>query len=180
MAQATRNLNRRAVISTLAAVPALAVPAIALADPAATDKVTLVLTRDEADRIEDGLRTARDITGRETDRVNREIEAAKADPIFAAIERYQRREEDFLERCAFENVDYRTPEMVAVVDASIAAREALAATIPTTLAGISAYLDYVLANSQDQLLFEESEWKESEGLDFLRSIAAALRHIRNA
>jgi hypothetical protein len=41
--------------------------------------------------------------------------------------------------------DYRTPEMVALVTASIAARKNLAATVPTTVEGIAAALDYATA-----------------------------------
>jgi hypothetical protein len=65
--------------------------------------------------------------------------------------------------------------MVAVVNASIAAREELANTPPTTLAGMGAYLDFVLLASEkmDDMLFSDGD----ESIDFVRSLASATKRI---
>jgi hypothetical protein len=64
-----------------------------------------------------------------------------------------------IHRCRYENCleeygellpapgDYRTPEMVALVTADIANREALASTAPTTHAGLVAFLDFAVSES---------------------------------
>lgn len=111
---------------------------------------------------------------------------AAADPIYAAIEAHRRADTAFLARCMLEDDlvergvrldpatdDFRTPEMIAVVNASIAARASLANTTPTTTAGLAAYLDYVLTMSSDEFLFDGDD----ETIDFLRSLArfAAVR-----
>jgi hypothetical protein len=69
--------------------------------------------------------------------------------------------------------DYRTPAMVAAVNASRAARADLANTAPSTLAGLVAYLDFVLAQSCDlgQLFFDDDD----ETRDFIRSLARFAR-----
>jgi hypothetical protein len=106
---------------------------------------------------------------------------AGPDPIFAVIEKHRVLEaaffalaehEDALQGAGHELIpapgEYsRTPEMVAAVTASIAARCELANTSPTTLAGLIAYIEYVNANSdEDQLVFDDGE----ETLAFLRSL----------
>jgi hypothetical protein len=82
------------------------------------------------------------------------LASTEADPIFAALEKYRASSAAFFARCSYENRleesgdeygellsapgDYRTPEMVALVTADIADREALARTAPTTHAGLVA------------------------------------------
>ena len=76
--------------------------------------------------------------------------------------------------------DHRTPEMVALVTASIRAREKLARTAPTTLAGIVVYLNYVLSESDnlEELLFEgEDDEGKDDFRDFVRSLARGARLI---
>jgi ABC-type sugar transport system substrate-binding protein len=114
-------------------------------------------------------------------------EPAAPDPIFAAMEQHASTGRAFLAKCTYEDAlaeagqkltpapgEYsRTREMVAVVNASIAAREELAATSPTTLAGLAAYLDFVVARSED-LSGEDAIFVfdgEDETLTFVRSIA---------
>jgi hypothetical protein len=87
--------------------------------------------------------------------------ATEPDPAFAAVERCATLEKAFTARCTYEDDlaeagqelppapgDHRTREMVEIVDASIAARENLAATSSTTLAGLAAVLDFVVAKSE--------------------------------
>jgi hypothetical protein len=75
------------------------------------------------------------------------------DPIFAVIETYKVNNAAFFARHRYEEEleatgvklvtapdDWRTPEMVALVDAGIAARIALAETVPTTAAGLLALI----------------------------------------
>ena len=101
-------------------------------------------------------------------------------PIYAAIEANRETYAAFIARCIFEDDlaekgikfepddnDGRTPEMIAIVNASIAARASLANTAPTTRAGLVAYLDYVLAESLDDFLFDGDD----ETMDFVRSLA---------
>jgi hypothetical protein len=63
--------------------------------------------------------------------------------------------------------------MVAAVNATVAARQELANTAPTTLPGIVAYLDYVLTEGEK---LSSPEWEvfffdgEEETLDFVRSL----------
>jgi hypothetical protein len=92
-----------------------------------------------------------------------------ADPIFAAIEKYRA-------------ADKAPPETTAAVNALIAARAELAKTAPTTLAGILAYLDYVLSESDkiDDFLFVTGGMdpnKDDEARNFLRSLSRAVRQI---
>jgi hypothetical protein len=113
------NLSRRAIMSSAAALPALAVlPAIASG-----------------------------------------ALAHEPDPIFAAIEKHRALDVAFIARCHYEDdlaeSGYklspapgefsRTPEMVALVTAGIAARVELANTAPTTLAGLVAFLDFAVS-----------------------------------
>jgi hypothetical protein len=144
------NLSRRHLVTSAAALPALAVPAVAAF-------------------------------------------AHEPDPIFAAIEKERALDEAFITRCYYEDDlagsgcklspapdDSRTPEMVAAVTASRAARAELAKTVPTTLAGMVAYLDYVASESDklDDLFFEgEDDEGNNEAIDFVRSLARGARQI---
>jgi hypothetical protein len=81
------------------------------------------------------------------------------DPIFAAIERYRVADAAYDARCRLEDAmrargmelipapgDSRTPEMVAAVEAVLAARQNLARVIPTTAAGFIDFLYYIHVN----------------------------------
>jgi hypothetical protein len=142
------SLSRRSLVTSVATLPALAVPAIALA-------------------------------------------SVEPDPIFAAIEKERALNAAFIARCEHEDGlreagieltpaagDHRTPEMVAAVNATVAARVGLANTAPTTLAGLVAYLDYVVVESE-RLSDPEMEVfffdGEEETLDFVRSLARSVR-----
>jgi hypothetical protein len=107
---------------------------------------------------------------------------SEPDPAFAAIEAYKTAFDAFIARCRYEDDlgrvklepapdDFRTPEMVALVNSSIATRQALAATVPTTMAGLVAVLKCVIEESVDQFLFED---EEEEVLIFLNSIKRAV------
>jgi hypothetical protein len=105
---------------------------------------------------------------------------SEPDPAFAAIEAYKTAFDAFIARCRYEDDhvklepapdDVRTPEMVALVNSSIATRQALAATVPTTMAGLVAVLKCVIEESVDQFLFED---EEEEVLIFLSSIKRAV------
>jgi hypothetical protein len=138
-------LSRRHLVTTAAALPALAVPACA-----------------------DAL-------------------SHEPDPVFAAIEKERTANDTCWARYDYEDdlkkrgceltpapdESYRTPEMVAVVNASRAARADLANTAPTTAAGLVAYLDYVLSMSNDELMFDGDD----ETRDFVRSLARGARQI---
>jgi hypothetical protein len=73
--------------------------------------------------------------------------------------------------------DSRTPQLVALVDAGVNARVELAETAPTTLAGMSAYLDHLLAESEKLsgpeavFFFDDNE----ETIAFVRSLAHSAR-----
>jgi len=84
------------------------------------------------------------------------IAAPTPDPIFAAIEAYKLQDAAFLALCHYEDEleekgiklasgpdDDRTPEMAALVEAGIAARIALAETVPTTPAGLAALTGFL-------------------------------------
>jgi hypothetical protein len=146
------NLSRRHLVTTAAALPALAMPAVA------------------------------DTLGHEPD------------PIFKAIERYSALDEAYYALAHYEDDltesghkltpapgDHRTPEMAAAVAAVRAARAELAKTVPSTPAGMTAYLDYVLSESDkaDDLLFESSGGveRDDEAMDFIRSLARGARLI---
>jgi hypothetical protein len=112
--------------------------------------------------------------------------AAEPDPIFAAMEKYLASHRAFMARCEYEDDlaeageeipaalgDHRTAEMVTVVNASTAAREELADTSPTTLAGLLTYLTFVHEQSAEGeiSLFEGGE----ETLSFTDSLARSAR-----
>ena len=114
--------------------------------------------------------------------------AAEPDPIFAAIGKYLAGQRAFMARCEYEDDlaeageeipaapgDYRTAEMVDVVKATITAREELADTSPTTLAGLLTYLSFVHKQSTEEgtSLFEEGE----ETLSFIGSLARSARAL---
>jgi len=123
---------------------------------------------------------------------------AEPDPIYAAIDEYRRLEKAFADRCEYEEGleetemtdgveeaeltpapdEHRTPEMVAVVNANIAARERLAETSPTTLAGLIAVLDYAVSYYDEYgvALFDNQE----ETHDFLQSLAQCTRNLGRA
>jgi hypothetical protein len=116
--------------------------------------------------------------------------AQPADPIFAAITRYEAAHGAFLTRCDHESDieeaggelisapdDYRTPEMVHAVEASVAARERLAETAPTTLAGLAAYLDFVASESES---LEDFLFCDEEVDAFIRSLARSARCLSDA
>ena len=116
------------------------------------------------------------------------IEPAPVDPIYAAIARWQEAQDAFLARCYIEEDleasgvklqpapgDFRTPEIAAAVAASIAAREALARTVPGTAAGLLAVLQFVREWSADgdEFFFRDND--DVEITAFLNSIETAVR-----
>jgi hypothetical protein len=123
--------------------------------------------------------------------VKAETAADGDDPIFAAIGRERTLNDAFLARARYEDDlaergmevasdDSRSPEMVAIVDASVAARVALANTAPTTLRGLIAYLDYVIAegeklSSEDLPVFFFDG--EEETTNFVRSLARCVHGL---
>ncbi len=140
-------LSRRSLVTSAAALPVLAVPALA-------------------------------------------AEAAKPDPVFVAIERFREAEEAYVSLCEHEGGliasgqeltsapdDHRTSEMVATVKASVDARVKLASTSPTTLAGLSALLAFVVSESDEKQIwvFEEGEEMET----FVRSLERGARMVQS-
>jgi hypothetical protein len=113
------------------------------------------------------------------DEADSEFIASLRDDIFAAIEAYRSAEAAFIARSEYEdavglcNASEQTPEMKATVKSDIAARVELANTAPTTLAGLVAYLDYVVVESE-KLSSEDCPMflfaGEEETLDFVRSL----------
>jgi hypothetical protein len=118
--------------------------------------------------------------------------ATVPDPIFAAIEKYRATNASFLARCRHEDDqeessrmlilapdDHQTPEMVAIVTASIAARSELANTSPTTLAGLASHLEFVLSQSDElgEFLFESEDVGEDQIRAFVRSLERAARRM---
>jgi hypothetical protein len=115
--------------------------------------------------------------------------AQEPDPVFAAIEAHKRADAAFIARAMFEDelaergikppkteADYRSAEMVEVVEASIATRVALAKTIPTTPAGLLAVLHFVREQSKDFFFFEDgAPTAEDECLAFIASIEASVK-----
>jgi hypothetical protein len=83
----------------------------------------------------------------------------------------QRREENY---SPHQN-DYRTPEMVALVTASIAARKNLAATVPTTVEGIAAALEYATAYHDEIRIPLFDSAKETQ--IFMQSLAQCARNL---
>ena len=154
-------LSRRSLVASAASLPALAVPAVAVAATIAPD---------------------------------RSIE--NHDPIFAAIEKYGRADEACSARFRYEDGledghvdltpapdDHRTPALAAAVTAVVVARRELADTTPTTLAGLSAYLDFVVAetaklssDSYEEFFFAD-DGEIDETMPFVRSLARSARHI---
>jgi hypothetical protein len=108
------------------------------------------------------------------------------DPIYAAIETDRKLNAEFIRLCDAEDAleesgielvpapdDSCTPEMVAAVDAAVNARRSLAKTVPTTPAGLAAYLDYLLTGTfalDGEFYFDG---KDETG-DFLQSIHRAV------
>lgn len=148
------NLSRRSLVTSAAALPALAVPAVAVAA------------------------------------------SAEPDPIYAAIEKFRHADEAAMARFIYEDNllhghaeltpalrDFRTAAMVAVVTAEVDARRELTETMPTTLAGLSKYLDFVLAqtaklSSDDyEEFFFCDDQEMNELLPFVQSLARSVRHI---
>jgi hypothetical protein len=114
--------------------------------------------------------------------------APTPDPIFAAIEAYKLNFAAFLARCHYEDElaekgiklasapdDYRTPEMVALVNASIPARNALAETVPTTAAGLAALISFLREQTVEmgEPFFDRSE----EQVAFFETLNTAVRGI---
>jgi ABC-type sugar transport system substrate-binding protein len=114
------------------------------------------------------------------------------DPIFAVIEAHKSNHAAFLARCRYEDEleekgirleraidDYRTPEMVALVDAGIAARVAIAETAPTTPAGLAAVLRFI-DEETDKLgdFFFPEETDESQR--FVRTMERAVLGMTGA
>jgi len=111
----------------------------------------------------------------------------EGDPIFAAIENYRASSVEFIARCHYEDLaeprhwpgavpgDHRTPEMIALVTATMAPRAELANTALTTPGGLVADLDYVLSESNElgELLFDGDD----ETRKFVRSLARAAKQI---
>ena len=140
-------LSRRSLVTRAAALPVLAVPALA-------------------------------------------AEAAKPDPVFVAIEKYCEAREAYVSLCDHEEGliasgqeltpapgDHRTPEMVATVKACVDARMKLASTSPTTLAGLSSLLTFVVSESNEKEIwvFEEGEEMET----FVRSLERGARMVQS-
>ena len=108
------------------------------------------------------------------------------DPIYATIEMDRKANAEFIRLCDSEDAleeagielvtapdDHRTPEMVAVVNAGISARRSLAKVVPTTPAGLAAYLDYLLKESfglGGDFYFDGKH----ETLEFLKSLHRAV------
>jgi hypothetical protein len=88
---------------------------------------------------------------------------AEPDPIFAAIEKFRTPEVAWLARCQYEEergID--TPELAALIDACNAARSELADTIPTTPAGLIAYLDYIVSENDRLTTLEDGSRADIE------------------
>lgn len=122
------------------------------------------------------------------------IDAAAAsitpDPIFAAIERHRAAESAFIALALHEDRmlaagidlplaegDYRTADMKHVVEECADARQALAETIPTTLAGLFAVLEYAESfdgGIKDFPLMDGCE----QHITFAESLAECARNLR--
>jgi hypothetical protein len=150
------DLSRRSLVATAAALPALA------------GATTFTLTR---------------------------ARGSEPDPIFAVIEKCRAIDAAFDTRCLYEEDleeadiklepapdDHRTPEIVALVNASIAARREFANTAPTTLPGLIAYLDFVIAATQrlsgEEVVFFFDD--DEEKLAFIHSVARGVRTLTPA
>jgi hypothetical protein len=102
------------------------------------------------------------------------VDARATDPIFAAMELYRRADAEHGARC--EEDDDSEERYAAATEACHAAWDAmraLANTSPTTLAGLAAYLEFVIAETDElgELIFYD------RGPDFLRAIALAARRM---
>jgi hypothetical protein len=106
------------------------------------------------------------------------------DPIYAAIENHRKAEPDSLRLSQLEDDlqrDDRTPELVAAIDAAVDAavdtRRSLAATVPTTPAGLCAYLDYLLNESValETFFFDDDD----ESTAFLESLHRAVHNMNS-
>ncbi|WP_162826797.1 hypothetical protein [Pseudolabrys taiwanensis] len=117
------------------------------------------------------------------------LSPSESDPIFAAIQQDRSAYEAFFARCRIEDEmsergekracapgDYRTPEMVAAVNRSRAARAALANTTPTTPEGLAAYLNYVVEWSFDEVMFGDDE----ETQIFIRTLRRSVFELLSA
>jgi hypothetical protein len=79
--------------------------------------------------------------------------------------------------------DHRTPATVAAVTAVVDARQLLVETMPTTLAGLRKYLDFVLAQTAKLSSDDLTEFffcYDEELLPFVQSLARSVRHIAGA
>jgi hypothetical protein len=118
--------------------------------------------------------------------------AAEPDPIFAAIEKTRaletanharsRLDEELEGRGMLVRApgDHRSAELAALVNETVANRLVLAQTVPTTFAGLHAFLEYVL--SESELLTGELYPVvyfdgEEEILPFIRSITECVRTL---
>jgi hypothetical protein len=125
------NLSRRSLVTTAAALPALAMPAVAIA-----------------------------ATGESDDPVFAAIEKARAThKAFMSRCLYEDSCEEAGIELAPAPDDHRTSEMAALVTVGVNARWELAETVPTTLAGLAAVLAYVVSESDgdDTFYFDDSE-----------------------
>jgi hypothetical protein len=143
------NLSRRHLVTTAAALPALALPAAA---------GTLAL---------------------EPDPIFAAIERYRAfDEAYYALCDYEENLTESGHKLTLAPGDHRTPEMAAAVAAVRSARADLTKTAPSTPAGMVAYLDYVVSKSVDELMFEGWNGDgDDETMDFIRSLARGARLI---
>jgi hypothetical protein len=141
----TSKTTRRAILAGAAALPVLAVPALAAT-------------------------------------------SIKDDPAFAAIDHARKCEEEFLALARREDAaegagikldkapdDHRTPEMVAAVKEAIAARIALASTVPTTPTGLAALTTFVREKNAELGEFYFAADDTDEQFLFVASLDAAVR-----
>ncbi len=100
-----------------------------------------------------------------------------ADPIFAAIERWQRTRTE-IDRFDAKN-DSESPDAEAAVSAVWEARLLLAETAPTTLAGLAAYVSFLRCQSVDELetFFFDESGEHDEQLAFIESLDRSLASI---
>jgi hypothetical protein len=109
------------------------------------------------------------------------------DPIFAAIAAYEKAAAVFTAQCEYEDWlkekgiklpcaadDHRTPEMVTLVNASIAARVALAKTVPTTMAGLLALTGFLREQTTEDV---PSFFEGEENLAFVATLDTAVQRL---
>jgi hypothetical protein len=112
----------------------------------------------------------------------------KDDPTFAAVDRARKGEEEFLALARSEDAaegrgikldkapdDHRTPEMVAAVKEAIAARIALARTVPTTPEGLAALTTFIREESVERGEFYFAADDPDEQFLFVASLDDAVR-----